>query len=124
MIVGLGIDIADTTRISKIVDKFGDNFLKKIMTDEEIALVPQKSIAHVAGRFAAKEAAVKALGTGFSQGIVPSNIVIGNNELGQPTIHFTGKAMERARCMGATSFHLSISHEKKAAVAIVILEKA
>lgn len=74
MIVGLGIDIAEMARLAKVYDKFGRRFLEKILTPAELATLPVQALPYIAGRFAAKEAAVKALGTGFSQGIGPGRL--------------------------------------------------
>lgn len=122
MIVGLGVDIADMARIARVYEKFGRRFLDKFLTPAELASLPAHPLPYIAGRFAAKEAAVKALGTGFSQGVGPRQIETGRNALGEPQLHFLGQAMLRARHLGARHSRLSISHERSLVVAVVILE--
>lgn len=122
MIVGLGIDIAEMARIAKVYEKFGRRFLDKFLTPAELASLPARALPYIAGRFAAKEAAVKALGTGFSQGVGPRQIETGRNALGEPQLHFLDQALLRARHLGARHSRLSISHERSVVVAVVILE--
>ncbi|EGW52611.1 MAG: holo-[acyl-carrier-protein] synthase [Desulfovibrio fairfieldensis] len=122
MIVGLGIDIAEMARLAKVYDKFGRRFLEKILTPAELAALPAQALPYIAGRFAAKEAAVKALGTGFSQDIGPRQIETGRTALGEPLLRFLDQALERAQSLGVRHCRLSISHERSVAVAVVILE--
>ncbi|MDR2056342.1 MAG: holo-ACP synthase [Desulfovibrio sp.] len=122
MIVGLGADIVEILRIEKIYGRFGHRFLEKIFTQEELNALPGCSASTLAGRFAAKEAAVKALGTGFGRGIGPRQIEIGRNSCGGPQITFLGTANERCRALGVTRSLLSISHERSLALAVVVLE--
>ncbi|MDR2745792.1 MAG: holo-ACP synthase [Desulfovibrio sp.] len=122
MIIGLGVDIVEIPRIEKIYGRFGHRFLEKIFTPEELDALPAGSASALAGNFAAKEAAVKALGTGFSRGIGPRQIEIGRNRRGEPLITFLGRADDRRREIGVTRGLLSISHERSMAVAVVVLE--
>lgn len=122
MILGLGIDLVEIGRIARILDKFGGRFLQKILTRTELNLLPPQNAVYVAGRFAAKEAAVKALGTGFALGITPSQIEITNNSVGKPELAFKDEALRRAETLGVKKTHISISHERACAVALVILE--
>jgi len=124
MIIGLGIDIAELDRVERSFAKFGGKFSSRILTPAEEAAMPPSPTAYLASRFAAKEAAVKALGTGFSQGITFHDIEVRSDPLGKPHIHFHNMALERIRELGVASAHLSISHSRENAVAVVILEGA
>lgn len=123
MIAGIGIDIVDMARLEKAWNRFGLRFLKHFLSSDEIsALACPPSLAFLAGRFAAKEAAVKALGTGFQLGITPQMIEIRNNALGCPELFFNGKAHDRAQRMEVSRSHITITHEREYAVGLVILE--
>lgn len=122
MIVGLGIDIVDLRRIRHTYQRFGARFLNRLLAPEEIALLPPCPATHIGGRFAAKEAAVKALGTGFCHGISPLMILVANDAAGKPNLILCDNALARAKELGACKFHLSLSHERGYAAAIVILE--
>ena len=124
MIVGLGTDIVDMERIEKIAERFGERFAGHILHPEE--LEQWREIPHptfLAGRFAAKEALVKALGTGFSQGIWLSDILIRKGVNGEPVALLSGVALDRLRALGGDCVHVSISHDRHSAMAVVILEK-
>ena len=124
MIVGLGTDIVDMERIEKIAERFGERFAGHILHPEE--LEQWRESPHptfLAGRFAAKEALVKALGTGFSQGIWVSDILIRKGVNGEPVAQLSGAALERLQALGGDSVHISISHDRHSAMAVVILEK-
>lgn len=122
MIVGVGIDIAELERISKAHARHGGRFAERILTEAELALLPANADSYLASRFAAKEAAVKALGTGFSGGISFRDIEVRSDELGKPSILFHNAALERCRDLGVRRAHLSLSHSRENAVAVVILE--
>ncbi|WP_027179518.1 holo-[acyl-carrier-protein] synthase [Maridesulfovibrio bastinii] len=123
MIVGLGLDITELDRIERSLNKFGERFLSKILTDSEIKMIPEKNpIPFLAARFAAKEAAVKALGTGFSNGITFHSIITAKNHLGAPTISLTGKALERSKELCVNRISVSLTHGRDNAVAVVIME--
>ena len=122
MIVGLGTDIVEVARIAKIYEKFGVHFLNKILTPAEIEQLCPPKPERIAGLFAAKEAAVKALGTGFARGIGLGQIEIGHDDLGAPLLHFHGAAAQYFRERGAQRALLSISHERNYAVACVVLD--
>ncbi|SHK35880.1 holo-[acyl-carrier-protein] synthase [Anaerobranca californiensis DSM 14826] len=120
MIIGVGVDIVEITRIAKILAGRGDKFLQRIFTGKELEVMPLKP-ATVAGRFAAKEAVVKALGVGI--GLISwQEIEIIKDKLGKPKVKLTGKALKRAKVLGIAKIHLSISHSKTQAVAYVIGE--
>ncbi|MEG6503502.1 MULTISPECIES: holo-[acyl-carrier-protein] synthase [unclassified Desulfovibrio] len=122
MIVGLGIDIVELARIEKNLARFGRRFAEKILGPEELSAMPALTVNYVAGRFAAKEAAVKALGTGFSQGIGPALVETVATPGGKPQLRLHGAALQRARDMGVTACHVTISHDRSSAVAVVVLE--
>ena len=122
MIVGIGTDITELARIKASYDRFGERFLQKILTPDELKLVPENPIAYISGRFAAKEAAVKALGTGFNEGIGPLHIEVLRGPAGQPLLHLHGPALARAEALGMRAAHISISHDRNAAGAGVVLE--
>lgn len=126
MIVGIGTDIIAVERMAESFARMGDAYPRRLLTESEFAEFQKRSdinkAAYLAKRFAAKEAAVKALGTGFADGITWKHVNIHNNEKGAPVMTLTGKALEHANTMGVTRVHLSISDEKEHAVAFVILE--
>jgi holo-[acyl-carrier protein] synthase len=124
MIVGIGIDIAEVDRIGQSIDRFGTRFLERIFTEGEIRYCDSKAnrVERYAARFAAKEAAMKALGTGWNHGIRWRDCEVVRMPGGRPTIQFHGKAREFAVKLGATNTALSISHTADQAIAQVILE--
>ena len=124
MIVGTGIDIAEVGRIATSIERFGQRFLERVFTAEEIRYCESKAnkAERYAGRFAAKEAAMKAIGTGWSRGVTWHDVEVRRAPGGRPTIVFHGKAAEFCRSLGAIRAHLSITHTKDSALAQVILE--
>ena len=123
MIVGLGIDMTELERIRKVHARFGRRFLEKFLGPGELAALPaEPPAALLAGRFAAKEAAAKALGTGFSGGVGPCQMEVAHTPAGGPILVFHGAAAERAASLGTRAVHLSISHERSHAIAVVVLE--
>jgi len=124
MIVGTGIDIAEVPRIAESIQRFGDRFLRRVFTESEIQYCESKSnrIERYAARFAAKEAAMKALGTGWSRGVRWRDIEVFRQPGGRPTIKFHGKAAEFASRMSTKNVALSLSHTSEQAIAQVILE--
>lgn len=127
MMVGMGTDIVEVDRVAAGLERFGPRYAARILSPAELALLAPEgglpSAARLAGRFAAKEAAVKALGTGFSAGIGLHDVEILADAGGRPRLSFAGQALVRQRQLGARSLHVSISHERHYAVAVVILEK-
>lgn len=123
MIVGLGIDMTELERIRAAHARFGRRFLEKFLAPGELSALPEAPrLSLLAGRFAAKEAAVKALGTGFSGGIGPCQIEVVILPSGAPSLVFHDHAREKAGQLGMRAAHLSISHERSHAVAVVVLE--
>src|SRR5689334_24625048 len=124
MIVGTGIDIAEVPRIRQSIERFGSRFLERIYTEGEIRYCDSKAnrVERYAARFAAKEAGMKALGTGWNHGVRWRDIEVSRKPGQRPTIVFHGKAAEFAAKLNATRVALSISHTKEQAIAHVILE--
>ena len=123
MIHGIGTDIVAINRIQAGLDRHGDKFARRILAEQEMAgFASSASPAHyLAKRFAAKEAAVKALGTGFRDGISLGHISVGKDEKGKPILQFSGRAEELGCSLGVGEAHLSLADEKEYAVAFVTL---
>jgi holo-[acyl-carrier protein] synthase len=125
MILGLGTDIVEIARVAHVYDSTGQGFVERILTDTELARMPenQKRIpAYLAKRFAVKEAAAKALGTGIAQGVSFKDFSVEHTDLGAPKLIVTGAGKEHADKMGVKSWHVSISDEAHYVVATVIAE--
>lgn len=122
MIIGVGIDIAELSRIEEAHVRFGEKFVARVLTPAECDQMPSRPIAYLASRFAAKEAAVKALGTGFSSGIGFQDVEICSDSLGKPHLVLLNEALSKSRELGVQRIHLSISHGRDNAVAVVVLE--
>ncbi len=124
MIVGVGTDIVAIARIEESVER-NSRFLDKIFTQGERQYFAQKNgkMQTLAGIFAAKEACVKALGTGFLGGITAQDVEITHTELGAPQIILHKNAKKRAKSLGINSVQVSISHCKTYAVAFVVAQK-
>jgi holo-[acyl-carrier protein] synthase len=124
MIVGTGIDIAEVPRIRLSIERFGLRFLERIYTAKEMQYCDSKAnrVERYAARFAAKEAAMKALGTGWNHGVRWRDCEVIRMPGGRPTIAFHGKAGEFATKLGVKNAALSISHTEEQAIAQVILE--
>ena len=123
MVIGLGIDIVDITRINTLLQKYGRRFLERIFSLDEITYCMKRydSATCLAGRFAVKEAAFKALSAGRSSGVPFKDITVDMHD-GAPQLTLTGKAHELSQSLGVVKHHVSISHDKGCAVAVVILE--
>ena len=124
MIVGTGIDIAEVDRIAASIERFGRRFLERVFTADELRYCESKAnkAERYAGRFAAKEAAMKAIGTGWNRGVTWQDVEVTRVPGGRPTVAFHGKAAEFFRKLGAVRAQLSITHTKELAMAQVILE--
>jgi len=125
MIVGTGIDIAEVPRIREAIERHGERFLKRIFTEGEIQYCESKAnrVERYAARFAAKEAGMKAIGTGWNHGVRWRDIEVARKPGGRPTLVLHGKAAELAAKLGATNIALSLTHTAEQAFAQVILEK-
>ena len=125
MVLGLGTDLMETRRVEESIDRFGDRFLERIFTPEEIAycLRKKKNAAEsFAARFAAKEAGAKALGTGISHGVSWKEFEVRREASGRPTLHLSGRAAELAEAMGVKRVQLSLTHSRELALAVVVIE--
>lgn len=124
MIVGTGVDITEVDRIEAALKRFGDRFLKRVFTLAEIRYCTGKpnSAERLAARFAAKEAGMKAIGTGLRHGITWQDVEVVRFPGQRPVLQFHGKAAEFAARLGCKRTHLSLSHTKEQAIAHVILE--
>lgn len=124
MIVGTGTDITEVPRIAASIERFGQRFLQRVYTANEIAYCQSKrnSAERFAARFAAKEAAMKAIGTGLRMGVTWHDVEVGREPGGRPTIIFSGKAAQFAARLGGKRVSLSLSHTQELAIAQVILE--
>ena len=126
MIAGIGVDIVDIARIQVLLDRYGDKFLARVYTGVEVEYVLRgaNKAERLAGRFAVKEAVMKALGTGKSQGILWRDVETLRGRFGKPEVHLHGQAVKWAKLRGGGAVHVSITHDGGKAVAFVILEKA
>ncbi len=124
MVSGIGIDMVRNSRIENLIDKWGDKFLRKVFTDDELMQNGDSKNRNIsyAANYAVKEAFVKALGTGFRRGIKFHNIAVKRNELGKPFIDLRGSTKQIAAQRGLTKIHVTISHDGEYSVAMVILE--
>ncbi len=126
MIAGIGVDVVDIARVQALLDRHGERFLRRVFTEQEAAYAMggANKAERLAGRFAVKEAVMKALGTGKSQGILWRDVETLRGRLGKPEVRLHGQAViwQKVRKWGAV--HASITHEGGKAVAFVIIEKA
>jgi holo-[acyl-carrier protein] synthase len=124
MILGSGVDIAEVSRLRESIARFGDRFLRRIFTDGEIQYCEKKAsrFESYAARFAAKEAGMKALGTGWSRGIRWRDIEVVRPNGQRPTLHLHGEAAAIAAKLGTKNIVLSLTHTSEQALAHVILE--
>ncbi|MDH5436823.1 MAG: holo-ACP synthase [Gammaproteobacteria bacterium] len=124
MIFGIGTDIVSITRMRENFEKHGEKFARRILTAMEMEdfLKAKRPEHFLAKRFAAKEAAAKALGTGFSSGLSLGHIGVNHDEKGKPLLEFSGKAQEFIEQFGISDSHISIADEQEHAVAFVTLE--
>ena len=124
MIVGIGVDIAETVRFEKLSAKFGERFARRILTDDELAEFDRRkqSNIYLATRFAAKEAVAKALGTGIGEQLGFHSIQIDNDTQGKPLLRFLGSATDLIAGLKIKNAMISLSDEKHYVVAMVVLE--
>jgi holo-[acyl-carrier protein] synthase len=124
MIIAIGIDLVEIPRIEEKLSRGNVRFRDRVFTSVEIAYCESRAsrFASYAARFAAKEAAMKALGTGWAEGVAWQEIEVLNDETGAPTLRLSGCALERFTSLGATRTHISLSHSRDTAIAQVIFE--
>ncbi|HGM9961432.1 TPA: holo-ACP synthase [Providencia stuartii] len=123
-IVGLGTDIVEIARIEAVIKRSADSLAKRILTENEFAQFQQQAqpARFLAKRFAVKEAAAKALGTGIRNGLAFNQFEVSNDSLGKPLLTLVGEAEKLAQCMNVTHIHVSITDERHYAAATVIIE--
>jgi len=124
VIVGIGVDIAETARVEKLIAKFGQRFARRILTTDELLEFDRRkhSSSYLATRFAAKEAVAKALGTGIGEQLGFHSIQIDNDEKGKPLLRFMGTAVDLIAGRNIKNAMISLSDEKHYVVAMVVLE--
>jgi len=124
VIVGIGIDLAEVDRIRSAIERHGQRFIDRIYTEKEIAYVERKANKYerYAARFAAKEAGMKAVGTGWKRGVRWRDFEVTNLPSGRPTLQLYGEAAKFAEQLGVRNIALSITHTAAEGMAIVILE--
>lgn len=124
MIVGLGVDIIEIERIAEVLERHGERFLSRVYLPQEIVYCSRKrnSAESFAARFAAKEAAAKALGTGIHAGVTWRDIEVVRETSGRPSLRFYGRAAAIADKLGVRRFAVSLTHSRTEAMAQVLLE--
>lgn len=122
MIVGLGTDITEIVRIGAMIERHGELFLQRVYTEEEIKYCQRhkEALQHYAGRWAAKEAVMKTLGTGFTRGVGWKDIQIGHRKSGQPVVELSGGAARVAEAQGIDEILITISHCRAYATATAV----
>ncbi|MDQ6894960.1 MAG: holo-ACP synthase [Acidobacteriota bacterium] len=123
MAILVGLDLTPVSRVAEILDRFRERFLARVFVDGEIRRARRHPLAfaeHVAGRFAAKEATMKALGTGW-RGIAFREIAVLRDARGKPTLDLRGRAAARAKALGVVESEVSITHTADLAAAVVVL---
>ena len=124
MVLGIGTDLAEVGRIRKSIERYGDRFLRRIYTDAELAYASSKANAaeRFAARFAAKEAGMKAIGTGWRRGVTWKDFEVINERSGRPTLRLAGVAQRIADGLAVKRISISLTHTAEIAFAVVILE--
>jgi len=125
MIYGIGIDVVEPQRIARLLEKYGERFARRVLTQLEWPgyLTTAKPVLFLANRFAAKEAFSKAMGTGFRYPVTLQCISVVQNAAGKPDFAFHSRLEELVKSHGIASHHLTISDEQNLACACVVLEK-
>jgi holo-[acyl-carrier protein] synthase len=126
MIYGIGVDLVKVDRLARVLDRYGERFLKRVFTDREIAYCQTRAhqgVYQFAQRFAAKEAFSKALGVGLRQGGIRwRDVEVLPDPQGKPELYLTGRAAELCQKAGIGNMHLSLTDEDNLTVAMVVLE--
>jgi len=125
VIVGIGVDLVDLGRIQRLHQRYGETFTARFCRPEEpLRRANAAMIEHLGGLFAAKEAVLKALGTGWAQGLRLRDVEVVHDRHGAPGVHLHAQAATRADQLAVESIHLTISHERTHAIAFALLEGA
>jgi len=125
MIYGTGIDIVEVQRMAQIIARWGDHFLNRVFSPGEIEYCQTGALPamHYAARFAAKESFLKSLGIGLGMGLALSDIEVAKDQHGKPTVSLRGRANNILNNLGVSVSHLSMSHTRQIATAMVVLEQ-
>jgi holo-[acyl-carrier protein] synthase len=124
MVLGVGVDVIEVVRMRRALERFGERFEARVFTDGELSACSgrgDRTLA-LAARFAAKEACLKALGTGWARGLALHQIEVVRDAAGRPSLRLYGRAAEEAASLGVKASHVSLSHQATVAVAVVVLE--
>ena len=124
MLIGTGVDLIEVERIAHSIERFGERFLHRVYTDDEIAYCTRRRVSaeSFAARFAAKEAGAKALGTGISRGITWNEFQVARNPGERPVLELRGRAALLAKELGVRAISLSLTHTGSLAMATVVME--
>ncbi len=123
MIGAIGVDLIEIDRVVRLVEEYGERFLHRVFTESELSWADGRR-ERIAGRFAAKEAVLKVIGTGLAEGISWREVEIIAGSKGAPVVYLSGVAAERAAEAGIGKIHISISHDKEQVVAFAVGEAA
>ena len=125
MVVGIGLDLVEIARLERVLSTYGSRFEERVYTRSELEACAGRAdrTQALAARFAAKEACLKALGTGWSGGLSFRQVEIVSDAGGRPAIRLLGRAESRARELGVRSIHVSLTHQPATAAAVVVLER-
>jgi holo-[acyl-carrier protein] synthase len=124
MLIGTGVDLVEVERIAHSIERYGERFLRRVYTDDEIAYCRRRRVSaeSFAARFAAKEAGAKALGTGISRGVTWNEFQVTRNPGGRPVLELRGRAALLAEELGVRAISLSLTHTGSLAMASVVME--
>ncbi|MBD3236116.1 MAG: holo-[acyl-carrier-protein] synthase [Candidatus Eisenbacteria bacterium] len=122
MIVGIGIDLVRQARVARMLERFGERLLSRVLTARERAALHGPPALFVAARLAAKEAAFKALGTGWAAGVSWGRAEVLNLPSGAPELRLNGAARARMEALGGRRTHVSLTHTREHAAAVVVIE--
>lgn len=124
MLIGTGVDLIEVERIAHSIERYGERFLRRVYTDQEIAYCSRKRVSaeSFAARFAAKEAGAKALGTGISRGVTWSEFQVARKPGERPILELRGRAALLAQELGVRAISLSLTHTGSLAMATVVME--
>lgn len=124
MIVGIGLDLVEIERVRRAWARFGDRFVRRVLTEPERAAIHGDSAAFLAARLAAKEAAFKALGTGWASGVTWRDVEVLRSPSGAPVIRLGGAARQTCARRGGDAVHVSLTHTRGHAAAVVVITRA
>ena len=125
MIVGIGVDVVDISRVGRVIERQTERFVNRVFTpaEQEYCRQHRNPAPHYAARFAAKEAAFKALGTGWARGVTWLDVEVRRRSNEAPTLELHGEARRYGDTLGVRATHVSLSHSDAVAVAMVVFEK-